>query len=144
MKLSTRCRYGIQAMFDLAQNAGKGPQTLREIAERQDISEEYLEQIAGVLRRAGFVTSVRGAQGGYRLARGASDITLGELIRTLEGPIFFADCIASSDACSRSGNCPSRMLWERLEKSVNEVVDGFTLQNMVDDYARAQTGRRQE
>ena len=79
---------GIQAMFDLAQNAGKGPQTLREIAERQDISEEYLEQIAGVLRRAGFVASVRGAQGGYRLARDASGITLGELIRTLEGPIF--------------------------------------------------------
>ncbi|MCL1964146.1 MAG: Rrf2 family transcriptional regulator [Firmicutes bacterium] len=133
MKLSTRCRYGIHAMFDLAQNVGNGPQTIRAIAERQLIPEQYLEQIIGVLRREGFVDSVRGAQGGYMLSRPTSEITIGELLRLLEGPVLMADCIGDADACVRSGQCPSRLVWERLTDCINKVIDSVTLTDMLTD-----------
>lgn len=134
MKLSTRCRYGIHAMFDLAQNVGCGPQTIRAIAERQMVPEQYLEQIIGTLRREGLVTSVRGAQGGYMLAREPSEITIGELMRLLEGPVLMADCLGDADACVRSGQCPSRLVWERLTDCINHVLDGITLQDMLNDH----------
>ncbi len=136
MKLSTRCRYGIHAMFDLAQNAGAGPQTIRAIAERQLVPEQYLEQIIGVLRREGLVKSVRGAQGGYMLAWEPSEISIGQLIRLLEGPVVMADCIVDADACVRSGQCPSRLVWERLTDCINKVVDSVTLQDMLADQER--------
>ena len=136
MKLSTRCRYGIHAMFDLAQNVGSGPQTIRAISERQIVPEQYLEQIIGVLRREGLVMSVRGAQGGYMLARQPDEITVGELIRLLEGPVLMADCIYDADACVRSGQCPSRLVWERLTDRINQVVDSITLADMLQDQVR--------
>lgn len=136
MKLSTRCRYGIHAMFDLAQNVGNGPQTIHAVAERQIVPEQYLEQIIGVLRREGFVTSVRGAQGGYMLAKEPSDISIGELIRLLEGPVLMADCIYDAEACIRSGQCPSRLVWERLTDCINQVVDSITLADMLADQVR--------
>lgn len=138
MKLSTRCRYGIHAMFDLAQNAGSGPQTIRSIAERQLIPEQYLEQIIGVLRREGLVSSVRGAQGGYMLSRPPAEITIGQLVRLLEGPVLMADCIDDADACIRSGQCPSRLVWGRLTDCINRVVDSITLQDMLEDHVRLQ------
>ena len=134
MKLSTRCRSWIHAMFDLAQNVGCGPQTIRAIAERQMVPEQYLEQIIGTLRREGLVTSVRGAQGGYMLAREPSEITIGELMRLLEGPVLMADCLGDADACVRSGQCPSRLVWERLTDCINHVLDGITLQDMLNDH----------
>ncbi len=136
MKLSTRCRYGIHAMFDLAQNNGAGPQTIRSIAERQIIPDQYLEQIIGVLRREGLVVSMRGAQGGYMLARPPSEITIGQLLRLLEGPVFMADCIEDADACVRSGQCPSRLVWGRLTDCINRVLDSITLQDMLEDQVR--------
>ncbi len=138
MKLSTRCRYGIHAMFDLAQNAGNGPQTIRAIAERQLVPEQYLEQIIGALRKEGLVVSVRGAQGGYMLSRPPSEISIGELVRLLEGPVLMADCIQDADACIRSGQCPSRVVWSRLTDRINEVVDAITLQDMLEDHIRLQ------
>lgn len=134
MKLSTRCRYGIHAMFDLAQNIGNGPQAIRSIADRQLVPEQYLEQIIGVLRREGFVTSTRGAQGGYILARPPGEISIGELIRLLEGPVMMADCMLDADACVRSSQCPSRLVWERLTTCINAVVDSITLQDMLEDH----------
>jgi len=136
MKLSTRCRYGIHAMFDLAQNVGNGPQTIRSIAERQLVPEQYLEQIIGVLRREGFVESVRGAQGGYMLAKRPEEITIGQLLRLLEGPILMADCIQDADACVRSGQCPSRLVWERLTECIDQVLDSVTLGDMLVDQKR--------
>ncbi len=121
-------------MFDLAQNVGCGPQTIRAIAERQMVPEQYLEQIIGTLRREGLVTSVRGAQGGYMLAREPSEITIGELMRLLEGPVLMADCLGDADACVRSGQCPSRLVWERLTDCINHVLDGITLQDMLNDH----------
>lgn len=134
MRLSTRCRYGIHAMFDLAQNVGEGPQTIRSIAERQLVPEQYLEQIIGVLRREGYVKSLRGAQGGYMLAKDPSDISIGELIRLLEGPVLMADCMGDADACIRSSQCPSRLVWERLTDCINGVVDAISLQDMLKDH----------
>ena len=133
MKLSTRCRYGIHAMFDLAQNMGNGPQAIRQIAERQIVPEQYLEQIIGLLRREGYVKSMRGAQGGYTLARPPGEITIGELIRLLEGPVMMADCMVDVDACIRSNQCPSRLVWERLTHCINAVIDSITLQDMLED-----------
>ena len=121
-------------MFDLAQNVGCGPQTIRAIAERQMVPEQYLEQIIGTLRREGLVTSVRGAQGGYMLAREPSEITIGELMLLLEGPVLMADCLGDADACVRSGQCPSRLVWERLTDCINHVLDGITLQDMLNDH----------
>ena len=121
-------------MFDLAQNVGCGPQTIRAIAERQMVPEQYLEQIIGTLRREGLVTSVRGAQGGYMLAREPSEITIGELMRLLEGPVLMADCLGDAEACVRSGQCPSRLVWERLTDCINHVLDGITLQDMLNDH----------
>lgn len=136
MKLSTRCRYGIHAMFDLAQNVGNGPQAIRAIADRQIVPEQYLEQIIGLLRREGYVNSVRGAQGGYVLARPPGDITIGGLIRLLEGPVMMADCLIDADSCIRSGQCPSRVVWERLTNCINAVIDSITLQDMLEDHKR--------
>lgn len=143
MRLSTRCRYGIHAMFDLAQNVGEGPQTIRSIAERQLVPEQYLEQIIGVLRREGLVKSLRGAQGGYILARAPADISIGELIRLLEGPVLMADCMGDADACVRSNQCPSRLVWERLTDCINGVVDAITLADMLDDHVRLTEGEEQ-
>ena len=136
MKLSTRCRYGIHAMFDLAQYYGCGPQTIRQISLRQMVPEQYLEQIIGVLRRSGFVQSVRGAQGGYMLARPPEEIAIGQLLRLLEGPVQMADCIIDADACQRSGQCPSRLVWERLTDCINDVLDSVTLKDMLIDHTK--------
>lgn len=135
MKLSTRCRYGVHAMVDLAQNIGQGPQTLREIAERQQIPEMFLEQIIGVLRREGFVESVRGAQGGYLLKRSPKEISIGALMRLLDGPILMADCMAEGSTCARSQACPSRAVWERLTSRFNRMADSITLEDMLSDNA---------
>lgn len=134
MKLSTRCRYGIHAMFDLAQNVGNGPQTIHAISLRQLIPEQYLEQIIGVLRREGYVSSIRGAQGGYLLAKDPSEITIGQLVRLLEGPVLMADCMEDADACVRSGQCPSRLVWERLTNCINTVIDSISLRDMLEDH----------
>ena len=93
MKVSTKSRYGMAAMVDLAEHFGKGPVALRSVAERQQVSEHYLEQLMSSLRHAGFVRSVRGAQGGYVLAKDPKDITAGDVVRAMEGPIAPVDCL---------------------------------------------------
>ena len=134
MKLSTRCRYGIHAMADLAQHYGQGPQSLREIAERQEVSEMFLEQIFGALRREGFVESVRGAQGGYLLAKPPEEITIGTLMRLLDGPLLMADCMAEGGGgCNRSEGCPSKAVWARLTRYFNQMADSITLRDMLSD-----------
>ena len=135
MKLSTRCRYGIHAMVDLAQHYGQGPQTLHEIAERQQVPEMFLEQIIGALRREGFVESVRGAQGGYWLKVPPQAVSIGALMRLLDGPILMADCMAEGNTCSRSAQCPSRAVWERLTRYFNDMADSITLKDMLTDCA---------
>lgn len=132
MKISTKGRYGITAMYELALHYGKGPESLKMVAERQHISEHYLEQLMGGLRRAGFVRSVRGAQGGYELTRDPAAITVGDVIRALEGPIAPVDCVIddTSDYCFRADSCVTRNIWAKVRDSINEVVDSITLADL--------------
>ena len=136
MKLSTRGRYGIHAMYDLALNAEGGPQSIKAIAEREGMPEAYLEQLIAVLKREKLVTSTRGAQGGYMLARRPEEITVGEVLRALEGGLSLVDCLDEEDTCGKSCACPSRIVWMKLRDGLNAIVDGITLQDMIDDYKR--------
>ena len=134
MKLSTRGRYGIHAMYDLACNYNSGPQPIKAIAERQAVPEAYLEQLFAALKRDKLVNSLRGAQGGYTLARPPQEITVGDVLRTLEGGLNLVDCLLEEDTCGKSCACPSRVVWLKIRDGLNAVVDGITLQDMINDY----------
>lgn len=136
MKLSTKGRYGLKAMYDLAIHFGDGPIALKSIAERQRISDHYLEQLIATLRKAGLVKSVRGAQGGYMLANNPEKITVGDIIRTLEGPLGPSECVLEEDpsACDNADCCVTRVVWEKIRISISDVIDSITLQDMVEDY----------
>lgn len=123
-------------MFDLALYAQQVPQPIKAIAEREGIPEAYLEQLIAGLRKGELVTSVRGAQGGYMLARPADQITVGNVLRTLEGDLSIVSCLAGEDVCAKSGGCPTRAVWQKLRDGINQVVDSITLQDMLDDYER--------
>lgn len=132
MRLSTKGEYGLRAMLDLAFHYGEGPVSLRSVAERQDISEPYLEQLVAGLRKAGLVKSTRGAQGGYVLARDPARITVGEIIRALEGPIAPRECVREDNPqpCARGETCVARAVWEKLRDRIAEVLDSITLEDM--------------
>ncbi|HOV81006.1 MAG TPA: Rrf2 family transcriptional regulator [Bacillota bacterium] len=133
MRFSTRAQYGLRAMVELAFNYFKDePTPLVKIAEKQGISEGYLEQLITFLRKSGLVRSVRGSQGGYYLAREPARITAGEIIRCLEGPISPTECVNENDPeiCSRADNCVTRALWEKIRDSVAEVLDNTTLEDL--------------
>ncbi|WZL71490.1 Rrf2 family transcriptional regulator [Clostridiaceae bacterium 35-E11] len=138
MKLSTKGRYGVKAMFELALSYGEGPIALNNIAEKQNISIHYLEQLFSSLRKAGLVKSVRGAQGGYMLANKPENITVGDIIRTLEGPLAPADCVIEDDKkeCYKADYCVTRTIWQKIRDSINDVVDAITLQDMIDDHKK--------
>ncbi len=138
MKLSTKGRYGVKAMFDLAQHLGEGPISLKSIAERQGISEHYLEQLISGLRKTGLVKSVRGAQGGYVLGREPDKIRVGDIIRVLEGPIAPVDCVSEEDPenCLKAEFCVTRTIWEKVRDSIADVLDSITLADMVEDAAK--------
>jgi Rrf2 family protein len=129
-------------MFELAKHYGKGPLPLKVVAERQDLSEPYLEQLFGILRRGGLVQSVRGAQGGYVLSKSPSSIKIGDIIRVLEGPIVPVDCVSdendSDEACVRFDNCIARNVWEKVRKSITDVLDSMTLESMLKEYQDTQ------
>ena len=136
MKLSTKGRYGVKAMFDLALHGGDSPLPLKTIAGRQEISEPYLEQLISTLRKAGLVKSVRGARGGYLLALRPDQITVGSIIRSLEGSMAPTDCVAEDDPgdCVKADCCVTRGIWEKIRISIDNVIDSITLQDMIDDY----------
>ena len=141
MKLSTRGRYGLKAMFDLALNYGDGPISLTSIAERQAISVNYLEQLISPLRKANLVESVRGAQGGYMLAKNPEEITVGVILTTLEGPLAPTDCVVvdgDDDICDHSEYCVTKVIYEKIYESITSVVNSITLQHMIDDYRNNQ------
>ena len=135
MKLSTRGRYGIHAMYDLAEHYGDGPQSIKCIAERQGIPEAYLEQLIALLRREKLVISNRGAQGGYRLSREPAEMTVGDVLRALEGGLNLVDCLLEEDSCGKTCACPSRVVWMKIRDGLNSIVDGITLQDMINEYA---------
>lgn len=133
MKLSTKGRYGVKAMVDLAINYGEQPISIKSISERQSISEYYLEQLFSSLRHAKLIKSVRGAQGGYILNRAPEEITIYDVINVLEGPIEISDCIEDG-ACNKVDCCATRLLWKKIKNSIDSVTTSITLKDIVDDY----------
>ena len=142
MKLSTRTRYGMRAIIELAQHEGNRPLQLKAIAERQDISVKYLEQLMSLLRSAGFVRSVRGSKGGYVLARPASQIMLGEIFRSLEGPVATTECTADGEVCERSVDCIARDIWMQVEAAIGQILGATSLADVVNK-AHAKTSEYQ-
>jgi Rrf2 family cysteine metabolism transcriptional repressor len=134
MQISTKGRYGLRAMVDLAFHATAAPMPLHIIALRQGISDAYLEQIFSTLRKTGIVKAVRGAQGGYQLARPAVEISAGEILRALEGPLVPVHCVDDSApiGCGRARSCITRGFWAELRDHINTFLDQTTLQDLLD------------
>ncbi|QQE73240.1 Rrf2 family transcriptional regulator [Brevibacillus composti] len=124
MKISTKGRYGLTIMMDLANRFGEGPVSLRSIAQRHDLSEHYLEQLVAPLRNAGLVKSIRGAYGGYVLAKQPEEISAGDIIRVLEGPISPVEFAEEEDPAKR-------YLWLRIRDSISSVLDSTSLQDLI-------------
>ena len=132
MRISTKGRYALRLMLDLAEHQGDGCVSLKDVAQRQDISKKYLEQIVPTLSRAGFLLTNRGYQGGYRLARVPQDYTVGEILRLTEGSLAPVACLdGDCKGCSRSEECPTLDVWKNLDKLINDYLDGVTLDQLV-------------
>jgi Rrf2 family iron-sulfur cluster assembly transcriptional regulator len=132
MKISTRGRYGTRMMLDLAAHHDQGPTPLREIANRQDLSVKYLEQLIIPLKAAGYIRSVRGARGGYTLARKPDKISVGQIIKVLEGGLSLVDCVEDPRICEREKNCPTRDIWLRMSERLMEELASLTLRDVLD------------
>ncbi|MEE9369948.1 MAG: Rrf2 family transcriptional regulator [Sedimentisphaerales bacterium] len=131
MKLSTRTRYGIRAMLELAENHGGGPLQIKVIANRQDISIKYLEQLMAILRSGGFVRSIRGPKGGYMLSKVPAQIKLDELFTCLEGPVVTVECVEDENYCARVADCMTRRVWAQVQAAMMKVLQSMTLQDLV-------------
>lgn len=131
MRISTKGRYALRLMLDLAINDNGESVSLKEIAKRQEISDKYLEQIISVLNRAKFVQSVRGAQGGYHLTRKPEEYTVGMILRLTEGSLAPVACVEDED-CPRMDDCVTILVWRKLNDAINDVVDHITLADLVD------------
>lgn len=140
MRVSSRGEYGVRAMLDLALHYGQGAAPLKTIAQRQRISASYLEQLLGVLRRAGLVRTIRGAQGGYELAMEPDRIKLGDVMRAVEGPIAPTDCVVDDGACEcgQAEHCLTRVLWLKLRDSMLAVLDSTTLGDLCREAGKRQ------
>ena len=124
MKITTKGRYGLTIMIELSREYGKGPKSLKSIAQENDLSEHYLEQLAAPLRNAGLVKSVRGAYGGYKLAKAPDEITAGDVIRVLEGPITLVEGIENEKPAQQA-------LWKRMRDAIRDVLDNTTLEDLL-------------
>ena len=141
MMISTRGRYALRMMIDLADYQGSGYVSLKDIAKRQEISKKYLEQIIPVLNSAGFLLTTRGYQGGYRLAKAPSEYTLADILRVTEGTLAPVSCLEGAENhCARQSACATLPVWEGLNKVVTEYLVGITLQDVLDDLHRRTGG----
>jgi len=133
MKISTKGRYGLRALIDLATyGEGTTPVFLSDIAKRQGISEKYLEHIFSSLHRAGLVKSVRGRKGGYLLSLPPGNITLSMILSTLEGPCILVDCVSDAAACTKTNTCATRDIWKMLGNKIEETTNSVTLANLAE------------
>lgn len=133
MKLSTKGKYGLRALVDLAVNSGDEAVSISSIAQRQDISEGYLEQLMAKMKKAGIVTSTRGAHGGYTLARPADEIWVGDVLRALEGSIEPVDCPGLEGECTDADSCITKNLWKRINDGVNRIVNDISLRSLIEE-----------
>lgn len=133
MRISTKGRYALRLMLDIAMNTAEKPASIKDIAKRQEISDKYLEQIISVLNGAGFVKSVRGPQGGYLLRKRPEEYTVGSILRLTEGSLSPTSCVEDEEiSCDRAEKCVTVRIWKRMNDAINDVVDNITLADMVD------------
>ncbi|MDO4581189.1 MAG: Rrf2 family transcriptional regulator [Bacillota bacterium] len=134
MNISTKGRYGLRAVLELAVAGDDKPMTLSAIAARQKLSEGYLEQLMAALKKAGIVGSSRGAQGGYFLARPAAEIIVGEVFRALEGPLALTSCISedNSGSCTHIACCGSAFIWNEIQTAISAVLDKYTVADLLE------------
>ncbi len=132
MWVSTKAQYGMRALIEIGLH-GDQPTSLKTVAKREGLSQQYLEQIFAVLRRAGIVESLRGARGGYRLARRAEDITALEVVEKLEGSVAPVTCVEDAASCERVGECGTEPLWREVDDAVRAVLGGTTLADLMAD-----------
>ncbi|MBD5458942.1 MAG: Rrf2 family transcriptional regulator [Lachnospiraceae bacterium] len=133
MKISTKGRYALRLMLDLATYSAGGPVCLKDVAKRQQISDKYLEQIIATLNKAGYVRSIRGAQGGYLLKKEPEEYTVGMILRLTEGDLAPVSCVgAEKEECERKAGCVTIRIWQQINDAVNQVVDNITLADMLE------------
>lgn len=139
MRISTKGRYALRLMLDLALHNTQTPVRIKDIAARQEISDKYLEQIISVLHKAGYVRSVRGPQGGYLLTRPAEEYTVGMILRLTEGSLAPVECLdETTGRCEKSADCVTLLVYEKMNQAVNDVIDHITLADLVDWTLQAQ------
>ena len=131
MKLSTKGRYGVRLMIDLAAHYGEGPILLREIAKREEISEKYLSNLVNPLKASGLVEATRGVHGGYVLAKPPDEITMQEIVGVLEGPLGLVDCVEKPIICSRTSLCSAHDLWKEMAEGMAQALRKYTLADMI-------------
>lgn len=132
MKLSTRTRYGLRAIIELALSSGTAPLQTKTIAGSQDISVKYLEQLMTILRSAGFVRSIRGSKGGYLLAKSPNQIKISDVFDCLEGHVTTVECVEDKSFCERAEDCVARQVWAQVQQAIKNVLQSITLQDLVD------------
>ncbi len=131
MKLSSRTRYGMRAILELALEYGKAPLQIKTIADREDISNKYLEQLIAMLKASGLVRSIRGPRGGYVLAKPPSEVLMKDVFLTLEGPMVPAECLQHEEYCERCTDCATRQIWQKLQNAILGVLESVTLADLV-------------
>ncbi len=132
MKMSTRGRYGLRLMLDLAANHGASPVMAESVAMRQDVSENYLHVLAKALKTAGLLVAFRGPRGGYLLARPPEEITVFDIVSAMEGRTSVVECVSDSVSCARSENCVTRQVWETVSRKIDETLAAITLQDLLE------------
>ncbi len=140
MWVSTKAQYGLRALIDIGQRPGAAI-PLKDVAQRQDISQHYLEQIASNLRRAGFIRSVRGAHGGYKLSRPPEQISAWDVVVAMEGSIAPVACVEDDHSCDRSGTCSTEGLWRRVDSAIRGVLGNSTLADLMAEESQAKHTR---
>ena len=139
MKLSSRTRYGMRAILELAMEYGKEPLQIKTIAEREDISNKYLEQLISMLKASGLVRSIRGPRGGYVLAKDPAEIQLKDVFTTLEGPMVATECLEHPEYCPRCSDCVTRQIWQELQDAIFGVLESVTLADLAARSQHAKT-----
>ncbi|MBQ9368576.1 MAG: Rrf2 family transcriptional regulator [Victivallales bacterium] len=134
MKISTKGRYGLRILIDLATHDTQKPRLVRDIAESQQISEKYISRLIIDLRRARLVRSVRGVKGGFFLARSPKEITLLDILETMEGTLSIVDCVMAPEKCTHNADCTARGIWQKLNDGIRELMRNITFEQILEEY----------